>query len=422
MFPTLWPLVESLGGDRSTNGFMVGAFSLGRAISSPFIGRASVRMGFQRTLSLCSLIICLGGLLYGTATSISSLLVAQILIGVGSGSLGVTRAYVAELSSPSTRTVLLAYLTAVQYCGFTCTPFIGALLTQIFGDGVLLGRDRAGHEWVVDKFNAPGFLTAIWAMVNAVLLLVVFAEPAHSVLRIEAYRSGNPPPPKAKPVSKGEKQRLRDAEAASMEEADAPNNCCASDEPVLMSLLLLNIATKGAIACFETLGAMFAIAVFNMSIPSAGQTFSTCGTVGVIALLFMGPLVRVFDEVQLIAGGLVLMSVSCFTIAALEPDSLIAFFFVAVALMYSIGYPVGHTAVIGAFSKVAEGKSQGTLLSWFGTAGSLARIFFPMFSGFIAQNLGFSALFSFVGVVLVATLVAVVAGRNCLRWHMNRQF
>lgn len=37
--------------------------------------------------------------------------------------------------------------------------------------------------------------------------------------------------------------------------------------------------------------------------------------------------------------------------------------------------------VLGLFSKVVGAQPQGTLLGWFGSAGSLARIVFPVIAG-----------------------------------------
>ena len=51
--------------------------------------------------------------------------------------------------------------------------------------------------------------------------------------------------------------------------------------------------------------------------------------------------------------------------------------------MYGFGYPIGQTALLGAFSKIQKSGPQATLLSWFATAGSLARILLPIGSGLI---------------------------------------
>lgn len=45
---------------------------------------------------------------------------------------------------------------------------------------------------------------------------------------------------------------------------------------------LLNMSTKGTIACFETLGAEYAMTHFGMTSAEAGSTFATFGMIGVV--------------------------------------------------------------------------------------------------------------------------------------------
>lgn len=45
---------------------------------------------------------------------------------------------------------------------------------------------------------------------------------------------------------------------------------------------LLNMSTKGTIACFETLGSEYATTHFGMTSAEAGATFATFGTIGVV--------------------------------------------------------------------------------------------------------------------------------------------
>ena len=66
--------------------------------------------------------------------NVAFLIFAQIALGLGSGTLGVTRAFVAEVTAQRSRTTYMAWITAVQYAGFTVTPFVGSLLTKILQD------------------------------------------------------------------------------------------------------------------------------------------------------------------------------------------------------------------------------------------------------------------------------------------------
>ena len=138
MFPTLWPLVQSIGGNSMTLGHAVAAFSFGRILMSPVLGSWSHRYGYTRTLALSLVIVLLGTLLYAQVVSVHVdqpellLMLAQLVLGLGSGTLGVTRAFVADVTPIRNRTTYMAWLAAVQYAGFTVTPAIGAAFAHFF--------------------------------------------------------------------------------------------------------------------------------------------------------------------------------------------------------------------------------------------------------------------------------------------------
>lgn len=116
---------------------------------------------------------------------------------------------------------------------------------------------------------------------------------------------------------------------------------------------MLNIATKGSIGSFETLGVSIAMSHFDMSSSEAGTIVACCGTIGVGALLSMGRLSQFLSDIQLIAGGMVIMALGILSLTALEEDGDNPSwrFVAAIFMIYSVGYPIGHTAVIGLFSK-----------------------------------------------------------------------
>ena len=56
-----------------------------------------------------------------------------MVLGLGSGTIGVTRAFVADVTPIRNRTTYMAWLAAVQYAGYTVTPVIGAFFAYFFG-------------------------------------------------------------------------------------------------------------------------------------------------------------------------------------------------------------------------------------------------------------------------------------------------
>ena len=76
---------------------------------SPYFGNLSTKNGNRSVLMVASALLAVGALAYALAWNKEALIVSQIVMGVGSGTLGVTRAYVADKSTPEQRTYLLAY-------------------------------------------------------------------------------------------------------------------------------------------------------------------------------------------------------------------------------------------------------------------------------------------------------------------------
>jgi ceroid-lipofuscinosis MFS transporter 7 len=133
--------------------------------------------------------------------------------------------------------------------------------------------------------------------------------------------------------------------------------------------MLLNVSTKGSISSFETLGVSIAELHFDMSSSRAGTIVASCGTIGVVALLSMGYLANYCTDIQLICGGMVVMCTGILSLAFLDDDAGNPSwkYILAIFLVYSIGYPIGHTAVIGLFSKskFASGFSSTLTLNLF---------------------------------------------------------
>uniref|UniRef100_I2CS88 MFS transporter, ceroid-lipofuscinosis neuronal protein 7 n=2 Tax=Nannochloropsis gaditana TaxID=72520 RepID=I2CS88_NANGC len=148
-----------------------------------------------------------------------------------------------------------------------------------------------------------------------------------------------------------------------------------------------------------------------MTAPDAGFLFASFGLIGVIALLYMKALCKRFNDVQLILGGMVMMVAS--ELLMIGPETFPVWrFYLAIFLMYAVGYPVGHTAAIGLFSKILGKRPQGYLMGVFGSAGSLARVIFPILGGHIAEQLSDNALFSSAAVFLSFSAFLLLLARE----------
>lgn len=124
----------------------------------------------------------------------------------------------------------------------------------------------------------------------------------------------------------------------------------------LLGCMLLNVSTKGSIGSFETMGIKFAESHFGLSAAVAGTIVSINGMLGVCCLLSMGYLGRLLTDIQMIIGGITVCAIGIISFASLLSvenggKNSIVHYIIGIFMIYGVGYPIGHTAVIGLFSK-----------------------------------------------------------------------
>ena len=392
VFPIMWPLVQALGGDKVWLGYAVAAFSFGRIIASPIAGKLSIQHGYSKTLTGSTILLLIACLMFAQAYRVNSLyflVFVQILLGIGSATLGVTRAYVADITATRERTTYIALLTAVQYGGFTVTPLFGALIMYLLQDN--------SYQFLfitIDQYSTPAYFMALLAAVTLALLLAKFQNRQ-----------------RVKPTKK--KKSSRTAERDEVADRTTPCGITVYDA-ALLGCMLLNVSTKGSIGSFETLGISFAESHFGLEPEAAGLIVSLNGMIGVISLLSMGQLGKFLTDIQMIVGGITVCAVGIISFSGLqsvENGGVNATwqYILGIFMVYGIGYPIGHTAVIGLFSKVVGRRAQGTLQGWFASCGSLARIFFPIASGYISQFDDITTVFKLLfGILLVSNFFVMM--------------
>jgi MFS transporter, ceroid-lipofuscinosis neuronal protein 7 len=347
-FPSLWPLVESLGGNKVLLGYAVAAFSLGRILVNPLFGSWSHTYGYSPTLLLSCGILLLGTLLYGQVQNIRGdgsrqlhyLIMVQTVLGVGSGTLGVTRAFVADVTARRNRTKYMGWITAVQYGGFTVTPAFGALFNILFQDREY--RLFGSRYLRINMYTAPAYFMASIVFGTIVVLVLIFQDRQ----RVESAPSKGKKSLKRQTIDEAANRPVYFCRMFTDRFFLTVYDCC------ILGCMLLNIATKGSIASFETLGIAIAEEYFAMAASRAGIIIACCGVCGVVALLNLGMLEQRFTDVHIITGGMLVMIVG---IASLIDDAKFKnpgwTYGLSMFLIYSVGYPIGHTAVIGLFSK-----------------------------------------------------------------------
>mmetsp|Transcript_20868 Transcript_20868/g.30740 ORF Transcript_20868/g.30740 Transcript_20868/m.30740 type:complete len:510 (+) Transcript_20868:70-1599(+) len=400
-FPTMWPLVEELGGSTVALGYAVGAFSFGRILVSPLFGSWSVKYGYSKTLQFSTLILLVGTILYAQTPIVGTsifLIFAQTVLGIGSGTLGVTRAFVAEVTPQRTRTTYMAWITAVEYAGFTVTPFIGSMFLAIFQNGNLSVETK---YFVLNEYTAPAYFMTILVLIIIFMLFKFFKDRQRTS-------------PARKPgIQKSKKRAAIDelAESKTIFGLTTYDAC-------IFGCMAINATTKGSIASFETLGIQFAQEQIGLSSAEAGAIVATCGSLGAISLLCLGHISKYMNDVGMIVWFTVAMVAGVLVLIVMgdpqENSAATYIFSASIFFIYSLGYPIGHAANIGLFSKIVGRRPQGALLGWFSFAGSLARMLFPLMSGYVTNYLGINVLFWILTFVLGISAAAVFVARDAL--------
>lgn len=406
VYPTLWPLIESLGGSEVQLGYAVAAFSFGRAIASPVLGSWSHSFGYTRTLLASTAVLFVGGVLYGQVPNVGStvfMTFVQVVLGVGSATLGVSRAFTAEVTAQRARTTHLAWLSAVQYFGFACTPLVGSLLANIFEDE---GRVVDKGFFLLNAYTAPGYVILFFCLITLGLILTFFRDRQRA----------------SKAKSKKSKKR------AAMEEVAASTTMLgvSTHTASILGMLMLNIVTKGAISAFETLGTNIAMEHFGLTASDAGYIVAVCGFLGVIELLCMGRITKYLTDVQMIAGGCLAMIAGMASLIGLDEDgngddaanNPTWRYVFAIFMVYTVGFSIAQAAVLGLFSKIVGRIPQGALMGWFSVVGAGSRVVYPIVSGYIVHYQNVGTLF----IILIFTLglaIAYVATNRATLSHLS---
>jgi len=106
-------------------------FSAGNVVGSTFLGWFSDKYGRKPTMVIGLFGSALGYALLVFSTSVWQVIGARFLAGIFGGTVGVSNAYVADLSKPSERVKHLGRLNSLASIGFATGPALGALAAQI---------------------------------------------------------------------------------------------------------------------------------------------------------------------------------------------------------------------------------------------------------------------------------------------------
>jgi MFS family permease len=324
------PLLPYLAQHYSASGLTVGAVlttsAVAGSIASPFWGSVSDKLGRKRIVLIAQCVSLAGYILLALSQSLTMIFVARAIAGFGSGGLGVTQSYIADVTDERSRD--RAY----------------SLFSAVFGIGIVLGPVLGGS---LIRFGFP-VPFAVAALIEAVTIVLT--------LRFLP----------AIPPAAGRRASFRMAVAA------------LTRDPGVRSIVVRHLLFIFAVTYFFTVFSLFLKRELNVGPEVSSWLLAGAGLVGGITLIgLVWPLARRFGDAAVAQGGFVLLVLAYIALAFVHQ---LWAFGVALAV-WAIGAATVEPTLTTLLSKRAPPRERGAIMGFNDSAGQLALIFAPLLGG-----------------------------------------
>jgi DHA1 family tetracycline resistance protein-like MFS transporter len=364
--PFLPGVARDLGASDFLATLVAASFSLMQFLFIPLWGRLSDRVG-RRPVLLWSIAASVVGMtLLGLARSLPLLFLARIWSGIATANIAVAQAYIADVTTPETRSKGMGLIGIGFGLGFIFGPALGGQLGQ--------------YEVLGQAGTLAAFFAACLSAINFGLAYFTLPES------LPAERRGQ--------VS-STRRRVLDVRAI-REVARRPGMAVA----LAISFLVI-FWFSGLEVTFR----LFTVDAFQMSMAGTGNLFAF---VGVVAVLVQGGLIhrltRRWGELGLIRSGLLLLGLG-FALDALSPDIGSWFLYCASAFV-AVGNGLYNPSLSSYSSRQASADTQGLTLGVLQSMSALARAVGPMAGGLVYQFVGMRGpyILGAVGLMVVFAL------------------
>ena len=330
VIPVLPTLMNELGLNGTTIGYLTAAFAIAQLIVSPFAGKAADKWGRKIMIVLGLFIFGLSELLFGLGKEIEMLFISRVLGGVSAAFImpGVT-AYIADITNSDTRPKALGYMSAAISTGFIIGPGIGGFLAE-FGT------------------RLPFFFAGALGTIAAILTMILIAEPDRST------ENSDP----------------------SLEGKDSFSRIF--ERKYFIAFLLIFIASFG-LAAFESFFSLFVDHKFKFTPSDIAIVITGGAIVGAVAqVILFDKLTRIWGEIRLIRYSLVLSAILVFLMTVVHSY----FSILLVTFLVFVGFDLFRPAVTAYLSNIA-GNEQGFVGGMNSMFTSLANISGPILGGIL---------------------------------------
>jgi len=341
---------------------MFAIYSACQFIASPILGAASDRFGRRPVLILSQIGSALGYLLLGVVThhpwhaaklGLWLVYLSRVIDGLSGGNISTAQAYIADVTTPQTRSHGMAMLGVAFGVGFAAGPFLGGIF----------GEHHA--SW-------PAYIAAVFSGIAALLTFLKLPESmVHKPTEAELWLH----PSTFAPV-------LRN--------------------PAIFQLLLVGFFAMAAFVMMESSIVMFMADRFHYGPRYASWFFAYSGLIIIVVQgRFFRPLVKVFGEWNLVIVGPILVAAGMGSYIEAGYRPLLTILLIGGALNAS-GRSLWQPSFSSLLSKFADPRQQGVVFGLFQGLGSLARVAGPIVAGIVYDpKLG-------IGPYIVAAIILLV--------------
>jgi DHA1 family tetracycline resistance protein-like MFS transporter len=329
LIPILPFYAEHFGASPPVIGAIYATFALCSLAASPYWGRLSDRIGRKGVLIAAQVACLLGFSLLAVGTALWTVFVARAIEGLGGGGLGVTQAYVTDVTTPAYRARAFGLVGATIGLAFLIGPALAGQLVR-FG------------------YQAP-FVVAV-ALAALTLVLTVFVLPE----------------------SKGAVKT-----APTLREVGASLR-----SPVLGRLILTQFAFAIAFTSWVTVFALYAERVFGFGPTQTANVFILSSVVAIaVQVGLIGKLVDRYGEGRVAVAGLV-CAIAAYGGVGFVTTTPLLFAFV---MVWSLSGALIRPALGALISDAAPADQRGTILSVNDSLNNLAFLMAPFISTTVLQ-------------------------------------
>jgi MFS family permease len=381
VLPLLPTYAKQLGASPFMIGLIAAIYSTMQFIFSPIWGKLSDKIG-RRPVMLSS--IFLAALSYGffsQAVSISLLILARALSGIGSANIAAAQAAITDLTDSKSRSGAMGMLGAAFGIGFIIGPLIGGVLMTNYG------------------ISMVGLFAAALNGINFILALFFLGESnPHAVTISSLFRkSGQPVEPKS-----GLLESIRRKSGTYAETL----RTAFGSRPVAL-LMIINFIYSLAIVNMQVSAILLWEEFFHATEQQVGYLFAYVGFISVIVQGGMLPkLGKRFGEHKLMVLGHVASFIGVFFIPFIPANALFTIG-LGILLFFAIGTSLVNPLNISMISLYSYKQKQGQVMGFAQSVNALARILGP-FSGSILYGMDHRFPYYLAGALtVVGTLISM---------------